>query len=143
MGATLSLSATMVAFCLIAVYSLNLCEGLLSSRVFGLALRGVAHPGDTAIVIGDFESANSINFYAPVRLMLLGGKAASIEHGLRYPDAPKLIISRDYLESIWRGPERTFVLGREREIASLGIAPVFPVIDYSGRRLVSNQKVKP
>lgn len=141
-GAMVSLAATMAVFCLIAIHSLNLCEGLFSSRVFGRALHGAASPGERTIVMGDFESANSILFYAPVRLMLLDGKAESIERGLHFADAPKLIISRDYLESIWRGPERTFLLGTEREIASLGIAPSFIVADYAGRRLISNQTVR-
>ena len=138
-GAVLALSAMMLAFCLTAVQSLKLCEPLLSSKTFGVAIRetGVVRP--RVIVLGDFESANSINFYSSAQIMLLGGRADSIERGLRYPDAPKVIISRDYLDSIWNGPERVFVLGSDEKVAQLGLSPAHTVLDNYGRRLVSNQ----
>lgn len=137
--AALVLSAMMLVFCLAAVQSLVLCEPLLSSKEFGVAIRdtGVARP--RVIVLGDFESANSINFYSSAQIMILGGRAESIERGLGYADAPKVLISRDYLEGLWNGPERIFLLGSQEKVAQLGLSPAFTVLDYSGRRLISNQ----
>ncbi|MEP7271136.1 MAG: glycosyltransferase family 39 protein [Acidobacteriota bacterium] len=139
MRGVLALAATMTAFCLIATYSLGLCEGLLSSRAFGVVLRERALPGASVVVMGDYESANSISFYAPVRLLILGGSAASLEQGLRYDGSAQMIISRDRLEGLWQGPDRVFLLGRMSDVSSLGIAPAFIIADYSGRRLISNR----
>jgi hypothetical protein len=138
-AAVISLSVMMLTFCLAAIHSLTLCEPLLSSKAFGVAIRESGAARRRVIVLGDFESANSINFYASAQIMLLGGTAASIEQGLRYADAPKVVISRDYLDSIWNGPERIFVLGADSKVSELGLSPAFTVLDNSGRRLVSNQ----
>jgi 4-amino-4-deoxy-L-arabinose transferase-like glycosyltransferase len=139
-GAVLVLSAMMLGFCLAAIHSLTLCEPLLSSKAFGIAIRqtGVTRP--QVVVLGDFESANSINFYSSAHLLIVGGTAQSIERGLKYPGAPKVVVSRDYVESLWNGPQRMFLLGKQDDVAGLGLSPAFPVLDHSGRRLISNQR---
>lgn len=141
-AAVLSLAAMMTFFCFFALYSLHLCEGLLSSKAFGMVLKDVAGPGTPVVVVGDFEFANSINFYAPVQLFLLEGRAASIEQGLRYSDAPRMIISREELDKLWLGRERAFLLSSTGEMERGGPQPAFPILEHSGRRLVCNQPVK-
>jgi hypothetical protein len=128
----------MIVFSLLTLYSLHLCEGLISSKVFGVALQQIARPGEKVVVVGDFESANSINFYAPVQIVLYDGAAASLEQGLRYPDAPRMILSRADLDGLWQGGERAFLLVRRTRLAELGLNPSYSILDDGGRTLISN-----
>ena len=136
--AVLSLASMMIAFSFLALDSLHLCEGLLSSKAFGVALRQIARPGQKVVVVGDFESANSINFYAPVQIVLYDGAAASLAQGLRYSDAPRMILSRADLDRLWQGGERAFLLVRRTRVAELGLSPAHFILDDAGRVLISN-----
>lgn len=138
LAAVLSLASMMIVFSLLTLYSLHLCEGLISSKVFGVALQQIARPGEKVVVVGDFESANSINFYAPVQIVLYDGAAASLEQGLRYSDAPRMILSRADLDGLWQGGERAFLLVRRTRLAELGLNPSYSILDDGGRTLISN-----
>lgn len=135
----LTLAVMMMVFSFLALYSLHLCEGLLSSKPFGLVLKRVAKEGEKVVIAGDFESANSINFYAPVELMLYKGSAASIEQGLGYQDAPRMILKSGELDILWRGQERIFLLASKNEIDELGLSPALTIFDYAGRVLITNR----
>jgi 4-amino-4-deoxy-L-arabinose transferase-like glycosyltransferase len=134
------LAVMMTAFCLTAIYSLHLCEGLLSSKQFGLALQQTVTSNARVVVVGDFETANSINFYAPVQLLLYEGKADSIAQGLRFADAPPMIISRDRLEALWGGAERVFILAPRQEFVRLGLLAPQIVMEDAGRVLAANRR---
>jgi hypothetical protein len=135
-----TLALMMTAFCLMALYSLHLCEGLLSSKQFGLALKHTALPGARVVIVGDFETANSINFYAPMWLLLYEGKADSIAQGLRFADAPPMIISRDRLEALWGSAERIFILAPREEFARFGLLAPQIVLEDAGRVLAANRR---
>lgn len=135
-----ALAVTMLCFLIIAVLSLRICDPLLSSRQFGLALKQIAHPGEKVVVFGDFETANSTNFYAPaVRLLMFGGGAPSIEAGLRFPDAPKLIIDSTDLNALWKSNERVYALGPSAKIREAKLSPEHDILESDGRLLISNQ----
>jgi hypothetical protein len=61
-------------------------------------LNQLYRPGDGAIIFGDFETANSLNFYSPLKIEIYQGTAALLEWGLRYPDAPACILSLEMLQ---------------------------------------------
>ncbi|MCP5109284.1 MAG: hypothetical protein GY953_00455, partial [bacterium] len=107
--AVASILAGMVVFQLSAVHSLRICEDLVSSKSFGVALAQIAEPGDKVVVVGDYETANSINFYAPVQLLVCEGGAASLGPGLGYPDAPRLVVTIEEVRTLWRSGERAYV----------------------------------
>jgi 4-amino-4-deoxy-L-arabinose transferase-like glycosyltransferase len=141
MRAVLMLSFMMAAFCLLAFHSLGLCEDAISSKQFGLALARLSRTGDSMITVGDFEAANSMNFYSPVPLEIYDGTAAVLEWGLHYPDAPSRILSKADFESRWNGARRTFLLVQDRQIAELHLDHSYPVLHSAGRTLVCNQPV--
>jgi 4-amino-4-deoxy-L-arabinose transferase-like glycosyltransferase len=140
MRAVMALNLTMALFCFFAFQSLGICEGVLSSGQFGQKLNQMYRPGDSAVVLGDYETANSINFYAPLTLYVHGGTAALLQWGMRYPDAPGLMLPRPALDEKWRGPQRTFLLGPEDKVNALGLQPAYPVMRSAGRILVCNQQ---
>lgn len=134
-----SMAAMMVIFGLMALYSLGLCEGMLSSKAFGLALKREAVRGARVVVMGDYETANSIGFYARVQLLMCEGSAASIERGLRDADAPEMIISRERLKELWKGEEQVFLLAARERLAELGLGSSRVVIESAGRVLTVNR----
>jgi 4-amino-4-deoxy-L-arabinose transferase-like glycosyltransferase len=142
MQAILVLSAMMAAFCLFAFKSLRVVEDALSSKQFGLALARLYKPGDCAVTLGDFEAANSINFYSPVLLEVYRGTAAVLDWGLRYPDAPQLILSKSDFELRWNGARRTFLLLPDGQIDALHLNHRSLVLRSGGRTLFCNQPVE-
>ena len=141
-AATVSLAAVMTVFSLLTHHSLRVLESVISSRIFGDAIAGLHEPGDKVVVIGDFETANSINVYAPVRLLVYKGQAASLWGGMQYPDAPPLILSSTEFRKLWASRGRAFALAPESRLTSLGIDPAFEVLRSAGRVLLSNQRVR-
>jgi 4-amino-4-deoxy-L-arabinose transferase-like glycosyltransferase len=139
LGGILTLAIMMAAFSFLALHSLRLCEGVVSSKSFGVFLEKASRYGDKLIIVGDYETANSISFYAPIELLVYQGAAASLDHGLRYPDAPRMILSRQDLESLWGGEERIFLLAPSAHIQDLGLSPSFAVFACSGRTLFCNK----
>jgi len=93
------------------------------------------------VVVGDFETANSINFYAPPVLRVHGGTAALLQWGLRYPDAPKVLLSRNELQGLWESSHRAFLLAPIDQLPALGLQPAHPVLWSGGRTLICNLPV--
>lgn len=142
MWAVVVLSAMMIVFCFCAFQSLALCQEILSSRRFGWKLMELRQSGDCVMmVVGDFETANSVNFYAPIPLQVYGGTAALLDWGLRYPDAPNRILTRKDLDSRWNGPSRTFLIVPDDRVAALGLAHLCVVMRSAGRTLLCNQPI--
>lgn len=139
--AVLVLNLMMAVFCLFAFQSLGICENILSSRQFGQKLNQMYRPGDIAVVLGDYETANSINVYSPLPLYVHKGKASLLQWGLRYPDAPELILSRPMLEARWDSPQRTFLLGPEDKVKALRLRHAHPVMASAGRILICSQEI--
>ena len=108
--AALAVAVVMMLACATTNWSLNICEDLISSKKFGQAVARQAQPGDRLIVVGDYESANSLNFYQPLRVEVVDGTAYALLPGLKYPDAPKILLSQNEFMSAWQSAERVFAL---------------------------------
>jgi 4-amino-4-deoxy-L-arabinose transferase-like glycosyltransferase len=138
LAAVLVLSAMMMCFCLFTFQSLGVCEEILSSKQFGQKLNQLYRPGDTTIVMGDYETANSINFYAAASLDVCGGTAALLQWGLRYPDAPGRVLTFSRLQEMWGRSQRIFLLVPDDRIRSLNFKNLFFVMRSGGRTLFCN-----
>jgi 4-amino-4-deoxy-L-arabinose transferase-like glycosyltransferase len=138
-GAVLSIAGAMIVFFIATFQSLVVCQEILSSQQFGRKLREVYAQGDRVITVGDFETANSINFYAPTPLYVYDGSAALLQWGMSYPDAPVRILSGEALKSLWKSSHRTFILTPEDRLAGLGLDHIYFVLRSAGRVLVCNE----
>ncbi len=136
-----ALTAGMMVFGGAAAYSIRAAEPVVSSKPFGLVLASQARPEDLVAVFGDYETANSVNFYAPVLLHVCEGDAPSLAAGLRYPDAPRLLMEREELLARWRQPGRTWLIVRAARVAELRLEPAFVAAESAGRLLVTNKPV--
>jgi 4-amino-4-deoxy-L-arabinose transferase-like glycosyltransferase len=110
MHAVICLAAAMMAVFGAAHWSLHICEDLISSKKFATAIATEARPGDRLVVMGDYEEANSLDFYEPLRVEICDGMAYALIPGMRYPDAPKLVVTRQEFESAWASAGRIFAL---------------------------------
>jgi len=136
-AAVLTVAAVMIAICATTHWSLNICEDLISSKKFGQAIAMQVQPGDRLVVMGDYESANSLNFYQPLRVQIVDGTAYALLPGLKYPDAPEILLSHDEFLSVWQSPERVFLLLPEERTGELTHVGV-PVLRVLHRVLVRN-----
>jgi len=141
MGGVMLLVLVMAAFSLFAYQSLGVCEEAISSRQFGVALANISRAGDSAITFGDFEAANSMNFYTTIPLEVYGGTAALLSWGMRYPDAPVRILSKEQFEVRWNGSGRTFLLIPDARIPELHLPQSYEVHRSAGRTLLCNQPI--
>jgi hypothetical protein len=119
--AVLAVAAVMVVFCAAVQWSLTICEDLVSSKRFGLAVAREAHPGDHLVVVGDYESANSLSFYQPIHVEVFDGVAYALVPGMKYPDAPRVVLTRAQLDALWRGAGRVFALVPRERLGEWGL----------------------
>ncbi|MCL2877936.1 MAG: glycosyltransferase family 39 protein, partial [Acidobacteria bacterium] len=143
LSAVLAMNLAMVGFCLFTWQSVGICEGFISSRQFGQKLNEIYRPGDAAVVLGDFETANSINFYAPIPLYIYNGSAALLTEGMSYPDAPQMLLTPEFFSGMWEGNSRVFLLAPEDRLPELKLQSAWPVLSSFGRILVCNQVFHP
>ena len=139
--AILVLSGMMMAFCILVFQSLGVCEEVLSSRQFGKKLNELYRPGDRVIALGDYETVNSVNFYSHAKVDIYQGTAAVLSWGMKYPDSPMRILSKEDFASSWTGPERVFLLLPDSKLSSIPGAAYFPVLQSAGRTLVCNRRI--
>ncbi len=137
MHAVVSVAITMMLICAMIHWSFVICEDLISSKKFALAVAREASPGDRLVVVGDYESANSINFYEPLPVEIFDGVAYALIPGMKYPDAPKIILTREEFERVWKGATRVFALIPRTRVGELNPsgATVLEVLD---RALIRN-----
>jgi 4-amino-4-deoxy-L-arabinose transferase-like glycosyltransferase len=121
LAAVVSVASVMMAFCLTTQWSLVICEDLVSSKRFALAVAREARAGDHLVVVGDYESANSLSFYQPLRVEVYGGLAYALIPGLKYADAPQVVLTRARLEALWQGSGRVFALVPQARRAEFGL----------------------
>jgi len=142
MAAVIALNLTVAAFCVCTWVSLGVCEVFISSRQFGQKLASLYRPGDTAVILGDYETANSINFYAPTHLCVYKGSAALLSWGMSYPDAPPVLLDDASFEAMWQGESRTFLLAPEERVEGLKLPFAWPVMRSGSRVLLCNRAVE-
>ncbi len=117
--AVVSVALVMAVVCGMAHWSLVICEDMISSKKFAQAVAQMARPGDRLVVVGDYESANSMNFYEPLRVEVYDGVAYALIPGMKFKDAPQIVLTKADFEACWRGPERVFVLLPKTRLADL------------------------
>jgi hypothetical protein len=122
--AVMSVAAVMMVVCTMTHWSLNICEDLISSKKFALAIAQEACPGDRLIVVDDYESANSLNFYEPLRVEVFDGAAYALIPGMKYPDAPHVILTKDEFQKAWQSAGRVFVLVPKTRLEELNLGGV-------------------
>jgi len=110
MQAVICLALAMTALGGMIHWSLSICEDFISSKKFGIAVAEQARPGDRLIVMGDYESANSLNFYQPLRVEVVDGLAYALVPGMKYPDAPPTVLTKEEFSTAWNSPRRVFAL---------------------------------
>ncbi len=133
-----ALAATMVVICIAIHWSFNICEDLISSKRFGLALAREARVGDRLVVVDDYESANSLNFYEPLPVQVYQGIAYALVPGMKYPDAPKIVLTREEFHAAWASNSRVFALLPKDRIKELNPAGT-EVLQILHRVLVKNR----
>ena len=142
LGAIGILGLMMAGFCLMAYRSLGVCEEAISSRQFGMAIANLYLKGDRVVTFGDFEAANSLNFYTPTPLEMYGGTAAVLSWGLQYPDAPHRILTRTDFDSRWNGDGRVFLLIPDNKVPTLGLPHGYEIMRSAGRTLLCNRQIR-
>jgi hypothetical protein len=135
--AVLSVAAAMMVVCGMIHWSLGICEDLISSKKFAVAIAREARPGDRLVVVGDYESANSLNFYQPLKVEVVDGTAYALIPGMKYPDAPKIILTQQEFRAAWRSPGRVFALAPKARLDDLK-PPGIEVLSVLHRVLVRN-----
>ena len=136
-AAVMSLAAVMVVVCGMAHWSLNICEDLISSKKFALAVSKEARAGDRLVVVGDYESANSLSFYQPLKVEVVDGTAYALIPGMMYPDAPKIIMTQQEFRAAWQSSGRVFALGPRIRMAEWNIGGV-EILSVLHRTLARN-----
>ena len=110
MRAVTSVAVAMMIVCGMIHWSLIICEDMISSKKFALAVAREARPGDRLVVMGDYESANSLNFYQPLRVEIFDGTAYFLTPGMKYADAPRVVMTREEFAAAWKANTRVFAL---------------------------------
>jgi 4-amino-4-deoxy-L-arabinose transferase-like glycosyltransferase len=119
-----SVAAAMMVVCGMIHWSLNICEDLISSKKFAMAVAQEARPGDRLIVVDDYESANSLSFYEPLPVEIFSGMAYALIPGMKYPDAPKIVLTQQEFQSAWQSPRRTFAVVSRKTSVELNLGGV-------------------
>jgi 4-amino-4-deoxy-L-arabinose transferase-like glycosyltransferase len=119
MHAVLSVAAAMAIICGMIHWSLSICEDFISSKRFALKVAQEARPGDRLVIVGDYESANSLNFYQPLHVEVYGGQAYALVPGMKFPDAPSVTLTKDEFAAAWRSGRRVFALIPKAQAAEL------------------------
>jgi hypothetical protein len=119
MQAVICVAAVMIVICGATHWSLRICEDLISSKKFALALAMESRPGDRLIVLDDYESANSLTFYQPLRVEICEGMAYALIPGMKFPDAPKLVLTLEEFDAAWQAPGRVFALAPQSRIGEI------------------------
>jgi 4-amino-4-deoxy-L-arabinose transferase-like glycosyltransferase len=123
--AVISVAVVMIAVCGAIHWSLTICEDLISSKKFAIAVAQNARPGDRLVVVDDYESANSLNFYAPLHVEVFAGTAYALIPGMKYPDATKIVLTQQEFQSAWESPLTTvFALVPKDKLKDLNISGI-------------------
>ena len=137
MRAVICVAAVMMVICAATQWSLKICEDLISSKKFAVVISNEARQGDRLVVMGDYESANSLNFYEPLRVEVYGGTAYALIPGMKYPKSPKIVLTRQEFQAAWRSPRRIFALVPKTRIGDLSPAGI-EILEVLDRALIRN-----
>jgi len=110
MQAVMSVADVMMILFGMVHRSLVIWEDMISSKKFALAVAKEARAGDHLVVVGDYESASSLNFYEPLCVAVFDGVAYALIPGTKYRDAPRIVLTRGEFKTLWRAGGRVFAL---------------------------------
>ncbi len=119
MQAVMTVAAVMVVICGMVHWSLITCEDMISSRKFALAIAREARAGDHLVVVGDYESANSLSFYQPLPVNVVDGVAYALIPGMKYRDAPRIVLTWKEFAALWQSEDRVFILVSSARLGEL------------------------
>lgn len=136
--AVLCLAGGMMIVCGSIHWSIHTCEDLISSKKFAMAIAREARPGDRLVVTDDYESANSLNFYEPLTVEICDGIAYALVPGMKYPDAPKILLTRQEFQTAWHSAQRVFALVPKSKMGELKLGGV-EVMQILHRVLIRNR----
>jgi len=89
------------------------------------------------VVVRDYESANSLSFYQPLKVEVVDGTAYALIPGMMYPDAPKIIMTQQEFRAAWQSSGRVFALGPRIRMAEWNIGGV-EILSVLHRTLARN-----
>ncbi len=82
---------------------------ILSSKTLADAIGQQYQPGDTIVVLGNYEDASTLNFYLHVPLRSLHVPTGNMWYGALFPDAPRVWETQASFTDLWKGPGRIFL----------------------------------
>jgi predicted membrane channel-forming protein YqfA (hemolysin III family) len=94
-ASNLALAVMMAVFFFCARLALTQFEPYLSSRPLAEAINGAIKDGDMIVINGEYESGSSVNFYTRRQVFILNGRAANLEYGSYFNDAPQIFLDDD------------------------------------------------
>ena len=119
MHAVLCVAVVMMAVCGMIHWSfVDLRRSDLFKRIC-VAIARAARPGDRLVVVDDYEAANSLSFYQPLPVEVFDGLAYALVPGMKYPDAPKIVLTREEFSAAWQSERRVFALVPKARIGEL------------------------
>jgi 4-amino-4-deoxy-L-arabinose transferase-like glycosyltransferase len=133
MHAVICLAVVMMLICGMIHWSFAICEDLIASKKFGVAIAQASQPGDRLVVVGDYESANSLNFYQPLNVEVFDGLAYALIPGMKFADSPKIVLTKLEFDAAWQSETRVFALIPHSRIGELepGGAEIMRVLHRS------------
>ena len=142
-AANLALAVMMAVFFFCARLALVQFEPYLSSRPLAEAINGAIKDGDMIVINGEYESGSSVNFYTRRQVFILNGRAANLEYGSYFNDAPQIFLDDDAIRSRWREGGRIFLVTDAAQLDELKrtlAAPVFTFAEAGGKLVLTNQE---
>jgi hypothetical protein len=118
LASTLSVAATMVAFCFAANLAFQTFEPRLSSKPLAERVAGLLSAEDIVVVYGEFEQACSFSFYTARSAAVYNGRYNGLAFGSTYPDSPPIFLDDAAFARLWNGPGRVFLFVPPEQRAS-------------------------
>ena len=132
--------AVMMIVVLACVHSaFTIFSPILSSKDLALAIQRNSQPGDVIAVIGKYENASSLNFYAGMPLRSLRPPAGNMWYGSQFPDAPRVFETQASFRALWNGPQRVFLWAEEEHPRELSGLTAYEVARGGGKIIFTNR----
>jgi hypothetical protein len=132
--------AFMMIAVLFAVWSaLREFAPILSSKQLAVAVEKQFKPGDEIVILGEYESGSTLNFYTGQRVHILHERSANLWYGSLFPDAPPTFETNESFARLWSGPQRVFLWTEDRNPPQLTGKPSYEIAHSGGKWIVSNR----
>jgi 4-amino-4-deoxy-L-arabinose transferase-like glycosyltransferase len=132
--------ALMMIAVLFAVWSaLREFAPILSSKQLAVAIEKQFKPGDEIVILGEYESGSTLNFYTSQRVHILHERSANLWYGSLFPDAPPTFETNESFAKLWSGPKRIFLWTEDRNPPQLAGKSSYEIAHSGGKWIVSNR----